>query len=157
MQLEVRSASGYRLADKEEVLIAAARYAVMDAPRERVSSPKRAIEAIRRYLGHLDREVFGAVWLDARHRIIDFDVICLGTVDSAVVPVREVARKALQRNAVACLLCHNHPSDDASSSPADEIITRRIKDALALFDIQTIDHVVLGRGSSYSMAEHGQI
>jgi DNA repair protein RadC len=157
MQLEVRAAAGYRPADKEEVLLAAARYAVMDVPRQSASSPSKAVEALRQHLGHLDREVFGAVWLDARHGIIEFDVISVGTVDSAVVPVREVARKALERNAAACLLCHNHPSNQVTPSTADEIITQRIKDALSLFDIRVIDHVVLGRESSYSFAQHGLI
>lgn len=157
MQLEVRAAAGYRPADKEEVLLAAARYAVMDVPRQSASSPTKAVEALRQHLGHLDREVFAAVWLDARHAIIDFDIISVGTVDSAAVPVREVARKALERSAVACLLAHNHPSNQVTPSTADEILTQRIKDALSLFDIRVIDHVVLGRDSSYSFAQHGLI
>ena len=107
MQLEVRAASGYRLADKEEVLLAAARYAVMDAPREMVHSPKRAIEALRRYLAPLEREVFAVLWLDTRNRMLEFDIISAGTVDSAQVPVREVAKKALERNAVRCILAHS--------------------------------------------------
>ena len=155
MLLEVRSASGYRPADKEEVLLAAARYAVMDAPRESASSPKSAIEALRRYLGALDREMFVAMWLDSRNRVIDFDVISTGTVDSAIVPVREVARKAIERNAVGCILAHNHPSGAVDPSPADEAIARRIKSALALFEIRVIDHVVLGQEKAFSFAEHG--
>ena len=155
MLLEVRSASGYRPADKEEVLLAAARYAVMDAPRENASSPKSAIEALRRYLGALDREMFVAMWLDSRNRVIDFDVISTGTVDSAIVPVREVARKAIERNALGCILAHNHPSGAVDPSPADEAITRRIKSALALFEIRVIDHFVLGQEKAFSFAEHG--
>ncbi len=155
MLLEVRSASGYRPADKEEVLLAAARYAVMDAPRETASSPKRAIEAMRRYLGSLEREMFVVMWLDSHSAVLDFDIISAGTVDSAMVPVREVARKALERNAVACILAHNHPSGEVDPSPADEAITRRIKEALALFEIRVMDHFVLGRQKAYSFAEHG--
>lgn len=157
MQLEVRSVAGYRPADKEEVLLAAARYAVMDAPRQSASSPTKAVEALRQHLGHLEREVFVVMWLDARHAIIDFDVISVGTVDSAVVPVREVARKALERNAAACLLAHNHPSNQVTPSTADEILTQRIQAALSLFDIRVVDHVVLGQDSSYSFAQHGLI
>ena len=52
---------------------------------------------------------------------------------------------------------HNHPSNQVTPSTADEIITQRIKDALSLFDIRVIDHVVLGRESSYSFAQHGLI
>ena len=155
MLLEVRSVSGYRPADKEEVLLAAARYAVMDVPREKSNTPERAIDALRRYLASLDREVFGAMWLDAHHSVIDFDVISVGTVDSAMVPVREVVKKALDRNAVSAILCHNHPSGEVSPSPADEAITRRIREALGLLEIRVVDHFVLGRGSAYSFAEHG--
>ena len=157
MLLEVRAAGGYRPADKEEVLLAAARYAVMDAPRDCALVLSSAAEVLRRQLGHLDREVFAAVWLDTGSRIIDFDVISVGTVNEAMVPVREVARKALDRNATACLVCHNHPSGRVEPSVQDEIVTRRIKEALALFDIRVVDHVVLGRDSSYSFAEHGLI
>jgi DNA repair protein RadC len=156
MQLKVKAASGrYRQADKEEVLLEAARYAVMDAPREKASTPKRAIDALRRYLAPLEREVFGVLWLDARSHVLDFDVISVGTVDSAMVPVREVAKKALERNAVACIFAHNHPSGDIEPSPADEAITRRLRDALALFEIRVVDHFVLGRSGAYGFAEHG--
>ncbi len=157
MLLEVRSASGYRPADKEEVLLAAARYAVMDVPRKKASSPKRAVEALRRYLGSLDREMFVVMWLDSHSAVLDFDIISAGTVDSAMVPVREVAKKALERNAVSCILAHNHPSGEVAPSPADEMITRRIKEALALFEIRVMDHFVLGREKAYSFAEHGLI
>lgn len=155
MLLEVRSASGYRPADKEEVLLAAARYAVRDVSRQSATSPERAVEALRRYLGSLDREMFVAMWLDTRNAIIDFDIISTGTVDSATVPVREVAKKALERNAVACILAHNHPSGEVDPSSSDETITRRIKHALALFEIRVLDHFVLGREKAYSFAEHG--
>jgi hypothetical protein len=109
MQLEVRAISGYRPADKEEVLLAAARYAVMDVPREKAVSPKQTIDIVRRYLAPLDREVFAVLWLDTRHHVIEFDIISVGTVDSAQVPAREVVKKALERNAAACALVHNHP------------------------------------------------
>ena len=157
MQLEVRAVSGYRPADKEEVLLAAARYAVMDAPREKVHTPKRAIEALRRYLAPLEREVFAVLWLDAHNSVREFDVISTGTVDSAQVPVRVVVKKALERNAVACVLCHNHPSGNCEPSPADEAITRRLRDALALIEVRVVDHFVLGRDKAYSFSEHGLI
>jgi len=155
MQLEVRSVSGYRPADKEEVLLAAARYAVMDVPRERAESPRRTIDIVRRYLAPLDREVFAVLWLDTRHHVIEFDVISVGTVDSAQVPVREVAKKALERNAAACALVHNHPSGSNEPSPADEAITRRLKEALSLFEVRVLDHFVVGRANAFSFAEHG--
>ncbi|EQD47138.1 DNA repair protein RadC [mine drainage metagenome] len=126
-----------------------------DGAREKVQTPRRTIEALRRYLAPLEREVFAVLWLDARHHVIEFDVISTGTVDSAQVPVREVAKKALERNAVACVLVHNHPSGSCEPSPADEFITRTLKDALSLFEIRVLDHFVVGRDTAYSFAEHG--
>ncbi|MHB1826789.1 MAG: JAB domain-containing protein [Steroidobacteraceae bacterium] len=157
MQLEVRAVSGYRPADKEEVLLAAARYAVMDAPRESVNAPKRAIEALRRYLAPLEREVFAVLWVDGRNNVLEFDVISTGTVNSAQVPVREVVKKGLERNAVGCVLCHNHPSGNCEPSSADESITRQLKEALDLFEISVLDHFVVGRDGAYGFAEHGRL
>ena len=107
MQLEVRAVSGYRPADKEEVLLAAARYVVMDAPRERADAPRRVIEVLRHYLAPLEREVFAVLWLDGRNNVLEFDIISTGTVNSAQVPVREVVKKGLERNAVGCVLVHS--------------------------------------------------
>jgi len=157
MQLEVRAVSGYRPADKEEVLLAAARYAVMDAPRERIDAPRRAIEALRRYLAPLEREVFAVLWVDGHNHVLEFDIISTGTVNSAQVPVREVVKKGLERNAVGCVLCHNHPSGSCEPSSADESITRRLKEALGLFEISVLDHFVVGRDGAYGFAEHGRL
>ena len=107
MQLEVRAVSGYRPADKEEVLLAAARYVVMDAPRERADAPRRVIEVLRHYLAPLEREVFAVLLLDGRNNVLEFDIISTGTVNSAQVPVREVVKKGLERNAVGCVLAHS--------------------------------------------------
>jgi len=157
MHLEVKAPSGYRPADKEEVLLAAARYAVMDAPRESIDAPRRAIEALRRYLAPLEREVFAVLWVDSHHHVLEFDVISAGTVDSALVPVREVVKKGLERNAVGCVLCHNHPSGSCEPSVADEVLTRRLKEALSLFEVRVLDHFVVGRAKAYSFAEHGRL
>ena len=157
MQLEVRAVSGYRPADKEEVLLAAARYVVMDAPRERADAPRRVIEVLRHYLAPLEREVFAVLLLDGRNNVLEFDIISTGTVNSAQVPVREVVKKGLERNAVGCVLCHNHPSGNCEPSSADESITRRLKEALGLFEIAVLDHFVVGREGAYGFAEHGRL
>ena len=68
---------------------------------------------------------------------------------------REVLRQALRHNSAALILAHNHPSGIAEPSQADELITRRLKDALALVDIRVLDHVIVGDGSTLSLAERG--
>ncbi|MGZ8200951.1 MAG: JAB domain-containing protein, partial [Methylosarcina sp.] len=67
------------------------------------------------------------------------------------------AKKALHHNAAAVIFAHNHPSGIAEPSQADKLITEKLKQALALFDIRVIDHFIIGDGEPYSFAEHGLI
>ena len=96
------------------------------------------------------------MFLDNRHRVIAFEELFTGTIDGTSVHPREVVRTALFHNAAAVILAHNHPSGVAEPSQADEQITRRLKDALALVDVRTLDHIIIGDGdSSVSFAERG--
>ena len=101
-----------------------------------------------------EHEVFGILWLDNRHRVIAFEELFRGTIDGTSVHPREVVKSALKHNAAACVLCHNHPSGFAEPSRADRSITRRVSDALALVEVRTLDHFVVGE-TTYSFAEHG--
>ncbi len=101
------------------------------------------------------QEVFACLFLDNRHRVISFDEMFYGTIDGASVHPREVVRRAMTHNAAAVVLAHNHPSGIAEPSRADEQITRRLKDALALVDVRTLDHIVIGDGEAVSFAERG--
>jgi len=113
----------------------------------------------RRYLGlrlqSYPYEVFGCLFLDNRHRVLAFEELFRGTIDGASVHPREVVRRALHHNAAALILAHNHPSGVAEPSRADEQITRRLAESLALIDVRVLDHVVIGQGESVSMAERG--
>jgi DNA repair protein RadC len=100
-------------------------------------------------------EVFCCLHLDNRHRLIAFDELFRGTIDGASVHPREVVKQALARNAAAVILAHNHPSGVAEPSHADELITARLKEALALVDIRVLDHLVIGDGRCTSFAEQG--
>jgi DNA repair protein RadC len=100
-------------------------------------------------------EVFCILFLDNRHRLIAFDEMFRGTIDGASVHPREVVRQALQRNAAAVILAHNHPSGVAEPSQADELITLRLKDALGLVDIRVLDHLIVGDTRVVSLAERG--
>ena len=102
-------------------------------------------------------EVFGCLFLDTRHRIVERAELFQGTIDSATVHPRVVVQRALAVNAAAIVLFHNHPSGVAEPSQADVAITRRITDALALVDIRTLDHVVVAAGESVSLAQLGLI
>jgi DNA repair protein RadC len=100
-------------------------------------------------------EVFCCLHLDNRHRLIAFDELFRGTIDGASVHPREVVRQALARNAAAVILAHNHPSGVSEPSQADELITARLRDALALVDIRVLDHLVVGGTHCSSFAELG--
>jgi DNA repair protein RadC len=102
-------------------------------------------------------EVFCCLHLDNRHRLIHFEEVFRGTIDGASVHPREVVRQALQYNAAALIFAHNHPSGVAEASQADELITRRLRDALALVDIRVLDHLIVGDNSCLSFAERGLI
>jgi len=100
-------------------------------------------------------EVFCCLHLDNRHRLIHFEEVFRGTIDGASVHPREIVRQAMQYNAAALIFAHNHPSGVAEASQADELITRRLRDALALVDIRVLDHLIIGDNTCLSFAERG--
>ena len=116
-------------------------------------SPNRTREFLRVLLADRKAEVFGCLYLDNRHRVIETAELFQGTIDGAAVYPRVVVQQALTLNAAAVMFFHNHPSGVAEPSHADEAITRRLKDALALVDIRVLDHFIVTAGESLSFAE----
>lgn len=115
--------------------------------------------AVRRFLQHKlaghEREVFGCVFLDARHRLLGFEALFLGSVDRASVHPREVLKRTLAHNAAAVILAHNHPSGHPEPSPSDLRLTEELRLLLAQIDVRVVDHVVVGHGATVSLAERG--
>ena len=103
------------------------------------------------------REVFVVLLLDTRHQLIEYRELFQGTIDAANVHPREVVKLALQKNAAAVIVAHNHPSGNAEPSKSDIIITRRLKAALDLMEIRLLDHFIVGRGQVTSLADRGQL
>ena len=122
-----------------------------------LANPRAVGEYLRLHYAGQEREVFGVMFLDNRHRLIALEEMFLGTVDGASVHPREVVKRALKVNAAAVILAHNHPSGVAEPSQADELITVRVRDALALVDIRVLDHLIVGGTSVVSLAERGLI
>ena len=118
-------------------------------------SPQSTREFLCRVLATRPYEVFCVLFLDNRHRIIAWAELFRGTIDGASVHPREVLRMALAHNAAAVLLAHNHPSGVAEPSQADELITRRLREALALVDIRVLDHMIVAGSDTSSFAERG--
>lgn len=110
---------------------------------------------IRSRMRAYTREVFLCLFLDNQHRVIALEELFYGTIDGSMVHPREVVRRSLHHNAAALIFAHNHPSGVAEPSQADISITRRLKNALALIDIRTLDHLVVGDSDVTSLAERG--
>jgi DNA repair protein RadC len=158
VELLVRTFEGKtRAARVPEILEAAAAYRARRAERAQISltSPARVREFLASQLEFREHEVFCVLMLDNRHRLIAFDPMFRGTIDGASVHPREVVKRVLEHNAAAVILAHNHPSGVPEPSQADELITRRLKEALALVDVRVLDHVVIGDGCCTSFAEKG--
>jgi DNA repair protein RadC len=120
-----------------------------------LTTPRATCEFLSAKLRDLEHEVFCCLYLDKRHRLIKYEELFRGTIDGASVHPREIVKLALQRNSAAVIVAHNHPSGIAEPSQADELITQRVKEALALVDIRLLDHIIVGDGASVSFAERG--
>lgn len=140
-----------------EEIIAGARAVLARSIRrgKQLESPRAVRDFLAVALGTLPHEVFGLLHLDNRHRLIEWQELFRGTLDGATVHPREVVKEALARNSAACILVHNHPSGVAEPSQADELITRRLKEALALVEVRVLDHVIVAGGELSSFAEKG--
>ena len=99
--------------------------------------------------------MFAGLFLDTRHRILEYKELFFGTINSSSVYPREVARFALKLNAAAIIFAHNHPSGDAELSEADKGLTRKLRDGLGLLDIRVLDHLVVTPSEVLSFAERG--
>ncbi len=117
-------------------------------------SPQQTRTFLQLELAKEKAEVFAVLFLDNRNRVISFDKMFFGTIDGASVYPREVIRRAIEHNAAAVIFTHNHPSGVAEPSHADEQITQRLKNALALIDIRVLDHFIVG-DEIVSFAERG--
>ncbi|MEJ8856199.1 DNA repair protein RadC [Variovorax robiniae] len=120
-------------------------------------SPEAVKHYLQLHLGARAHEVFAVIFLDAQHRLIAMEELFRGTLTQTSVYPREVVTRALHRQAAAVVLAHNHPSGCAEPSRADELLTQTLKAALALIDVRVLDHVIVGKGVSLSMAERGLV
>jgi DNA repair protein RadC len=123
--------------------------------RSALTSPGAVRDYLRFTLGRREHEVFVCIWLDAQHRVIDFEELFEGTLTQTSVYAREIVKKALARNAAAVIFAHNHPSGVAQPSQSDELLTRNLKEALALIEVKVLDHFIVAGSHAISFAERG--
>ena len=122
-----------------------------------ITSPEASIEYLQSQIGHYQHEVFAALFLDSKHRIIAFEELFTGTIDQASVYPREVAKRVLHHNATAIVFTHNHPSGITDPSQADISLTNTLVDAMKLLGVRALDHIVVANNQSQSLAELGYI
>jgi len=155
--LLVRDAHGRYLPASADDILEAARQ-VIDRKMQRgadFSSPTSVKTYLRAKIGGLDHEVFAVLFLDNRHRLIEYVEMFRGTIDGATVHPREVVKETLRLNAAAVILAHPHPSGNPEPSQADKLITSRLREALALIDVRVLDHFVVAGNDAVSFAERG--
>lgn len=123
--------------------------------REVFSSPDAVKQFLQLHLAHSVHEVFAVMFLDAQNRLLEMEVMFRGTLTQTSVYPREIVKRALEHEAAAVVLAHNHPSGTVQPSRADEMLTQTLKQALSLIDVRILDHVIVAPGNACSMAEVG--
>ena len=123
--------------------------------RSALTSPGAVRDYLRLALGGRPHEVFVCIWLDAQHRVIDCAEVFRGTLTQTSVYPREIVKAALAANAAAVIFAHNHPSGAAQPSQADELLTRNLREALALVEVKVLDHFIVAGTQAISFAERG--
>jgi DNA repair protein RadC len=134
-----------------------ARRSLQDQLKERaaLTSPGAVRDYLRLALSRREEEVFVCIWLDAQHKVIEIKEAFTGTLTQTSVYPREIVKAALARNAAAVIFAHNHPSGVAQPSQADELLTRNLKEALALVEVKVLDHFIVAGNQAISFAERG--
>lgn len=123
--------------------------------RSLMNSPEAVQDYLRLRIGGSPHEVFVSLFLDAHHRLIRCEESARGTLTRMAVYPREIVRRALSLNAASLIVAHNHPSGAVEPSASDCRLTHTLREALALIDVQLIDHLVIGADRTYSFARAG--
>lgn len=110
---------------------------------KKISSPKEAYSAVQSELQHADQEVLVALFLNSREQLIAKRKLFIGTIDKQLISTREIAKDALKLGATKVILAHNHPSGNLAPSDADIVTTEKIAHALALLDLDLVDHIII--------------
>ncbi len=156
-ELEEEDGVGRVTAARIAAAVELGRRVALAAPEERPSirSPSDAATLLLSEMSHLEQEHFCVLHLNTRNQILDKQTLYIGSLNATHVRIAEVFREAIRRNAAAIIVAHNHPSGDPTPSPEDAAVTKRIVDAGEMFDIDVLDHLVIGKARFVSMRERG--
>jgi DNA repair protein RadC len=121
--------------------------------RDLLNNPDSVTQFLQLQMGGYLQEVFAVILMDTQYRLLSFQEMFRGTINQTSVYPREVVKLALDQGAAAVILAHNHPSGDVRPSAADSTLTRTLQTALSMVDIKVLDHIIVGPGIHWSMAE----
>jgi DNA repair protein RadC len=122
-----------------------------------VANPDLAEEYLLHKLILEEREIFGALWLDVKNRLIGIEDIALGSINTVNVYPREVVKSAMRHNAANVIFYHNHPSGEPVPSEADKVMTANMKKLLRLVDVRLLDHIIISGTKTRSLAKRGEL
>jgi DNA repair protein RadC len=145
----------YKPATTKTIIAESAKLAKAKIKGRKLDEVDKSINYLYSIFAHLEHEVFGVLFLDNQHHVIQYEEMFRGTINGASVYPREVVKQSLAHNAAAVIFAHNHPSGFAEPSSADIDLTNKLKKALNLIDIRTLDHIIIAHGESYSLAQNG--
>ncbi|RIK08239.1 MAG: hypothetical protein DCC49_09250 [Acidobacteria bacterium] len=120
-----------------------------------ISQPSDVYELLRLEMAELEQEQLRTVNVDVRHQVLSMPLVYQGTVSGTTIRVAEVFRPAIISNASGLVVAHNHPSGDPTPSSNDVALTRQLRAAGKLLDIELLDHIIIGRGRFVSLRERG--
>ena len=120
-----------------------------------IQSSNDIAEYLKATLKDYAYEIFAVVFLNRANKINHFEIISKGGITGTVADPRIILKKALEQDATAIVLCHNHPSGNLKPSRADEDLTLKIKEAAKYFDIRIMDHIIVSEDGYYSFADEG--
>lgn len=122
-----------------------------------ITSPEATRHYLLAKLRHYHQEVFATLFLDNQHRVIEYEEMFRGTINTASVYPRELVKRALHHNAAAIILAHNHPSGSLDPSEDDISITKYLQKALGLIEVRVLDHIIIADSQTASLLEMGYL
>jgi len=128
-----------------------------ELPHVNISCSTDAASYVRQHIGDFDREVILAIAMDARHNVNATSMVHIGTANESVADTADILRVAIYSSSRNLIIAHNHPSGDPSPSAEDKALTKRLKEAAALMNINLLDHIIIGDERYYSFADEGQL
>jgi len=128
---------------------------MVEAPEERlqIKAPGAAANLLMSLIGHKNQEHFVVLFLDTRNRVLDYEMLYKGSLNTSLVRIGEVFRGAVRRDSASVIVSHNHPSGDPAPSPEDIALTRRLVSAGKVMEVDVLDHVIVGANRFVSLRE----